>query len=97
MKLSLILAAIVFAVIAGPMLGIAGLPVADHGLILAVMPPWIEPSAAIAAAGGTMVGPTPALFAAFAFSDQIGFADALRDNGALFAFDAQRFAALCGV
>jgi hypothetical protein len=97
MKLFLTLCAGVVALAVGPLVGMAGLPAADHGLILAIIPPWEDSAAIIRAAGGTVVGPTTAPFAAFAFSDQAGFADALRDNGAVLAFDAQRFAAFCGV
>lgn len=95
------LAVLVVAVgLSGPLAALAGLSgrTADDaaGPVLAVAPPWRDLDAIADRAGGRLVGPIRAPFAAFASGVAPDFSDRLLASGAWFVLDAQGLAQLCG-
>ena len=65
----------------------------------ALVPPWRDAEAVVAAAGGRPVGPWGASLAILATPDPAveDFAGRLRTAGAWLVIDATRLAAICGV
>ncbi|MEC9432582.1 MAG: hypothetical protein VYD87_06730 [Pseudomonadota bacterium] len=100
------LAALLVAVgLVGPLAALAGLAAApgaggaadaSGGPVLAVAPPWRDLDAIADRAGGRLVGPVQAPFAAFAAGDAPGFDDRLVAAGAWLVLDAKRLVQLCG-
>ncbi|QPM91607.1 hypothetical protein [Pseudooceanicola algae] len=83
--------------LSGPVLGLASLPRASHGLVLVLSGPWADREAAIAAAGGHGVGPTWAPMATLAQAGNPDFGDRLREAGAFLVVDGTAVAKFCGV
>ena len=69
----------------------AGLP------MLVVMPPWADAPLSVTRAGGQIIGPAIAPFAALAVSDNPSFAALLHQQGAWAVRDGTRLEQLCGV
>lgn len=64
--------------------------------VLAVAPPWAEPSDIVARAGGRVVSPLGAPLAVLASGPGPDFPARLKAAGAWFALDGRRIAQLCG-
>lgn len=95
-------ALVVVVALAGPLAALAGLAADPAGTgaarapVLAVAPPWRDLDAIADAAGGRIVGPVQAPFAAFAAGGDADFTERLLTSGAWFVLDAGRLAQLCG-
>lgn len=84
-------------VLAGPLLTLAALPSASHGLVLVLSPPWTDREAPIARAGGHGLGTRISSLGTLAQADNAEFATRLRATGPFLVLDGRAIAALCGV
>ncbi|MCU0901428.1 MAG: hypothetical protein MUC82_13170 [Cypionkella sp.] len=65
--------------------------------VLVVLPPWADAGAIITQAGGRVIGPEIAPFAALASSDDAQFVPRLNNLGAWAVRDGRTVSQLCGV
>ncbi|WP_010141219.1 hypothetical protein [Oceanicola sp. S124] len=84
-------------VLSGPVLTVASLPPATHGLVLVLSPPWADREAPIRAAGGRGLGTRIAAMGTLAQADRPDFSARLRAQGPFLVLDGRAIAALCGV
>lgn len=95
MNVFLTLSALTVALLA-PALIALGLPPRAGFPVLVVMPPWADAPLSVSRAGGQIIGPAIAPFAALAISDNPSFATLLHQSGAWAVRDGTRLEQLCG-
>ncbi|MBY5934650.1 hypothetical protein KUV51_16705 [Tateyamaria omphalii] len=84
--------------LAAPLVGLTFQPAQQSDLRLVFLAPWQDAEALAQSAGGTLVGPQRATFAALVQTDDPArFDDLAMDFGAFGVRDGAAIAALCGV
>lgn len=88
---------LVFVLLAGPFLALAGSKPMPGEVMLVIGPGSTARQEMIQETGGRVIGPEMAHFGAFALSEREDFASALLEQGAWFVIDGRQVAFLCGV
>lgn len=83
--------------VTGPALSVSMSAPEPGGIMLVIVPPWIDGNSAVEAAGGTPVGPVQALFGQFATAPSADFVTRVEARGAWAVMDGAALARICGV
>ncbi|TCL01305.1 hypothetical protein BXY66_2618 [Shimia isoporae] len=89
--------ALVACLVLAPVLAITMAPVDETEPVVVVAGPGVDLVQLVEASGGWVIGFEDAPFGVLGFSDEPGFEERLRDNGAWAVLDGQTVAGFCGV